>query len=644
MNVEAGITFNPNTDGVSLSELIPFAEKQYGGNGPRISPRIIWLSSEIEKPDFWRSLNAHITDDSKLRHSAGGLFAGPSGEKPLGPYTWSQVFTSLDRFLQGFDERAVEFLFRDYKPALGDRETNLAMESTRTLALDKYPRLRRIFWDDYRKSLESPLFWRSLSKDLERLTEPTSPTSFFYKEVQLNGNSEPRMLPTYLQSVSVIDSTRRRGVPGKKARFLSYPNLSQIIRDTFHQNPREFLLTYNPASQNEAFQQEVVTAKTLLTERILPPQPKPANIERITINTLAETIRTPEFWEKFVQDLDNHSNSPNQAYSLQYFLRTYDSQENNILANNAGDYTSLTTAFLTRRRKGVPLQRQLIKPSQELAELLMWRFQPSENIEELVLDAKRICSELFQQDCLYVALQTPDFWADFSQDLELVRGNPSFKAFLRFYNTHNPEADGRKHKKGTARYQRFLQRAYHKPKEFNKLCETIGVDTSEDYSEALNNFFYRFAPNDVRQLLEERFPTDFTQIGKEEKKQGEKQLQDLTRMIGDLMDNPSSLKTLECKNTQEVEAIRNKLATASRNLKVSLSTHLEGTTLTVQIAERRKFNREEIDYLEEVVLELRARGLQNKEIAQELGVEDHAIEYIAGKLIRNGQLESRRHS
>lgn len=633
-------THEPTPHGTTLKELIPFAEKGYGGSGPHVSPRVIWLSEAMEGEEFWSSLNSHMVKDESKRHSVGGIFTGPSGETPIGPFTWSQVFYSLDRFMKEFDQRATEFIFRDFSPNRQSPQVNQIIEATRTLALNKYPRLRRIFWDDYQQSLESPVFWRSLADDLDRLPETMSTSGFFYRSLPTEGNSEPRLLPTHLQANTVLSAIRPNGISGRKAKFLDYPNFAQMIRDTFGQNPREFLLNYNPQTKSGIVQKEATAAKSLLSEKILPPKPHPETLFAIRQKELEETLRTPEFWLQFVQDLDSHSFSPTQAYSLNYFLRAYDRDSNNIVPNNFGDYAHLSTPFF--KIKNGSVFRQLEKPTEQLAMLLMWKFQPKEDVAELVLDAKRLCAELFQQDCLYVALETPEFWEDIAEDIKTVEGNPSFVAFLRFYSGENRKADGRAHKKGSARYQRFMQRAYHKSYEFDKLCAELGVDVGGDYSESLSNFFYHFAPLNVKELFEEKFPQDFREEGKAAKLEDKQLLEQLNDFVSGLMNDRSFVGVINCKDDSEVERIRNKLTGVSRNLNVHLKTSLDGTTLTLRIASRKKFNSNEIRELEPTIKDLRDKGLQNKEIAQQLGLEDYIIEYMVGRLIRRGELQRRR--
>ena len=166
--------------GVSLKELIPFVEKaKSGGPGPRISERVYWLSDAMETEAFWLELNRHLAEDDQKRQSTGGVFTREAGQAYMGPSTWGRAFSSLDNFLKQFDMRATEFLFRDFQPENDSRDLARFISATRDLAVDKYPRLRIIYWDNYREALESPSFWRAFSAELERLDQPVAPNAFF---------------------------------------------------------------------------------------------------------------------------------------------------------------------------------------------------------------------------------------------------------------------------------------------------------------------------------------------------------------------------------------------------------------------------------------------------------------------------------
>jgi len=129
--------------------------------------KIIWLAEAMETIPFWDELNRHLITDNKKRHSAGGLFYRESGEKMIGKYTWHEVYSDLDRFLQKIDSKATEFIFRDFNPRQNDSKLTRRIQTVRENALERFPRLRRMYWEDYEEGLETVFFWKGMNEDLK---------------------------------------------------------------------------------------------------------------------------------------------------------------------------------------------------------------------------------------------------------------------------------------------------------------------------------------------------------------------------------------------------------------------------------------------------------------------------------------------
>lgn len=626
--------------GTSLKELVPYAIKRHKGNpGQPISERVRWLSHAIESETFWMQLNYHIAnDEGKKRQSVGGLFSGEYGKKQMDYCSWKELFSSLDLFLKEFDMRATEFLFRDFQPQNPNINLARIIDATRELSIEKYPRLRRLYWNDYEKTLETTTFWYRLSSDLAKLPKPISTQAFFLAPSKLN---EKERLGSRRRQLEMRTTLRQplwtiHGSLGKKVGFIEYQNLDQITRDLFNQDPRTFLLDYQQKSNDKFLDTAIKEAKMLLEQKIFPIRPKPEVMTKLTKTEFNKLINSKEFWLSLSDDLESHFNSQNPTYSFSFFLRHYDKNINEINLAKVGTYARLATTDIYELKN---LRKKLIKPSKNLAQYLMWEFAPAEDLSPEVIRVKELCAGLFPQDCLYVRLQTPSFWKDFEADINSMQGNHTLASFLRYFSGKNPNCDHRLHHRNESRYQLLLHRAYHKKKGFLKFLSSIGIKEVSDHKDGLTKLFLYTAPPKMREILLKKFPKDFNLTSKIQQEESKKLLEKAKSVVRAL--KPSGeFQELHFDDKTEALNFRIKLQIASRSLKVSIITSLEKNIVKVKIGKRFKFPKEERTLFEEKVKNLKLEGMANKEIAKEIGGEtkDHDIEYVVGKLRKKGEL------
>lgn len=616
-----------NNKSASLRELVNAeVDRRRSLPGARVSERVVWLSQEIEAEDFWMSLNNLMAQDIKTtRQSVGGIFTRESGKERVGPCSWQEVFSSLDVFLRQYDTRAIEYIFRDFAPVENDRNLIRLITATRQLAFEKYPRLRKIYWEDYREILEIPSFWRSLHLDVSELTSRKSSSAFFDFPKRNKKAQE-----THLDRAMKRKFVRTTGLQGGRAIFMQYYNLAQIIRDNFHQDAYDFLLSYMPETKDALFLKEVEDAKRVMEEKLFKKK-KHERVMKISERKFQNVISGREFWENLYEDMLNHRNSDKQAFSLSSFLGHYSRDVNNIVGR--GDYLELVTNFMNTVKR---YRRKIPQASKKLSTYLMWKFEPGEELVEYVSKVKELCFEMFPQDCLYVELQAEEFWDSFFQDTEYVRGKPNFYSFLRYFSKDNRNCDGREHTRGKAKYQRFLHRAYHEQEEFIGLLDELGIENIGNYRDGLIELFWLECPEKKRYLLHRYFPNDFNPIERERKKEDRELLLRMKRQLGDMADENIPRTVIQLDERENAARVRKKLWSAARTLQMKIKTSLSGATLTVEIGSGFVVSKEERPNFEESVRILRRRGLSNEEIARELGVKDHHIEYVVGKLARSG--------
>jgi len=629
-------------NGVSLNELISQYVSKRGASGPRISPRIIWLSDALETEEFWYNLHLHLLNDTRKRkQSVGGAFYKERGKEKIGEYTFNELFTSLNNFLRRDSNRnAVEFLFRDFFPRKKNQKLLEKIQNTRDTAIDLFPRLRKLSWKEYKEALNTKAFWLGMHEDLSSINSPVATASFFQNKASI-GKSDALNIKTQLERAMLSNFKQQVGEIEKRALFTDYRSMSQIVKDMFQENPRTFFLRYESNSSDPQLQKIIAQTKLLIEKKVLPVKSTPEKIRRITKKELRDIIQSKEFWQNLSRDFDRHITSGNPAYSLSYFLRHYDAKENEIFSGRIGTYAYLVTPFISNEEG--PTRMRIKKPSEELVMELMWGFKPEENIEELVLDVKRKASELFLQDCLYVEIQTPEFRKRIEDDVDRVEKEVSFLMFLRYFNRkNNTNADRRLHKPNNALYQHFLHRAYHEPEELRLLCKFLDFPTSNDYKENLQTLFYRHSSDRFKKLLRLKFPVNFDREAKQNK-QKEVAIFDRTKHLLIPLQNDSTCIVKVTDSTQNIDKLRQKVETAARSLKLRINTSIEnGTTIVIAARTRKKLNKVEMEEAEIRVKELRKQGLSNKEITKKLGMEkDYNVEYIVTRLIKKGELDAR---
>lgn len=619
--------------GFSVRELIPFVEREHLLNPQaRVSRRVRWLSEAIEGKPFWISLYRHLAEDQGKRVSAGGVFFRQSGDLPVSPensYTWSQVFSSLDTFLKKFDMRATEFFFRDFQPQNPDPELYRTILLARTLALNNYPRLRFLYWEDYQQILKTPTFWRRLHDDLSRLTEPVSQGRFF----EVGNHKHPEKGKEKIYKFWVSESRI-----GKKAYFFDYPSFAQIVDEVCKKNPREFLLEYIPAASDTQLAREVEEAQGLLAKKVLPAR----ELQPVTKMSKAEFDRTMQdrkFWQELVTDIENHAQSQDQTYSFATFLKNYDPEKQGIVPGKPKHYARLATVYLCST-KG--LREKIAQPIQRLIHYLMWEFTPEKGeLVVLVDQAKALCAEMFPQDCLYVILQTPQFWEMFTQDVQAMQGRHTLASFLRYFSRRNPSCDRRKYAPGKSKYQRLHHRAYHKQEQFLEFLGQLGLDAI-DYKEGLAKLFLSTAPCKSRKILEDKFPDNYCKQEYARRQKSVKLYNQAKELLVKMMEKPGKTYVQCFRDQEKLYQYQAKLASAAKVLKIHVSTVAGEDLLEIKVVPRGLMTQKESAAYEEEITLYRRQGLSNASIARRLGLKEEQVSYLAGKLIKRKQIYSRR--
>ena len=625
--------------GVSLRVLIPFAESSYKGNGPRASEKVYWLADAMETPDFWNELHGHLIQDTKVRQSVGGMFSGDPGEKPIGPYDWYHLFDSLDNFLQKFDARATEFLFRDFRPETRDPFLSNRINAARVVALDKYPRLRRLYWDDYKDVLEIPTFWEAMIIDLQRVKKPVTSTAFFDKRATPYDRMDLAHLGTEMERLMMRRLVHQAGDLSQRAQQIDYRSFSQIIRGLIQQNPRTFFLNFNPAKQDPLVEGLIAQAKVLIKEKVKPIRKNRERILMITRDQLDRETSTPQFWRELARDFDQYSSSDTLTYNLDTFLRFYDPDENGVVQSRLGKYAYVTTAFAPRRIKG-SMQSVLKDPSKEASFYLMWGVEQTEQVKDEMLDAKRLAVELFPNDCLYVSLQLPEFWEKFQDDVQNFSVGATLASFLRYYSADNPTASRGKHKKGEGDYFRFYYRADYDPEQVARICQQLELPVSDDFKDNLRTLFLHLAPGSVQSLMVGRFPKDFNPQKIEERQQNRRLLDEAKKFLAGLAVGVPSTLTFE--TADEAERFRTRIESASRSLRFPILTRTLDNGFIVTRAEKKRWDANEVIERDAKVKELRQQGLLIAEIAERLGVPDHLVESSVTRLVRRKEVQPRK--
>lgn len=569
---------NSGRNGVSLGDLVkPEVERRRHAPGMKVSERIIWLSESIESEWFWDSLSNLIEKDNSKRHSLGGIFTRELGKERLGPYTFQECIKSLDVFLRPFEFRATEFIFRDFKPKR--KEIEERVEEVRRKAFDKYPRVRRLYWDDYMDLLNGPLFWRNIFLDLQELSKPVSYDDFFGWPIDIKKSSKTHVE----QSLNKL-FWYYQGQPARAARSLQYRNLAQIVRDIFHIDARTFLLRYHPGSGYQNLFSDIGRAKNLIERKILASRTN-KKLRLLNLREFEKEITSRTFWRQLIEDLEKYRESDEKTPTSSYFIRYFDRDEGRIIPNRNGNYVDFATVFI-RSKKGA--RKKMPSVAARLSDFLMWKFQPlSEDLKDLVLRAKELCSELFPQDCLYVALQTPRFWHELSEDLKSTKGGRNFYSFLRYFSSNNLFCDSRKHKRGEAKYQRYLHRAYHKQEEFNRFLTYLKIGGSKDYNDGLLKLFWTYAPDEVRGLLQKKFPTDFDPKRNEKRRRQRELLEVARAKLEEMIDRYMTQDSLQAETVKNAKEIQRKIWSAARTLGINVSTNINGTVLLIELRRRR---------------------------------------------------------
>ena len=627
---------SPILQGVPLRDLVTHAaQERQDQRGAPISERVLFLAEAMETSDFWMELNQHLATDPIKRQSVGGVFFRGHGKRQLADFTWQSLFTSLDHFLTEFDLRATEYIFRYFRPQSRDERTIATMISTRNLALDRYPRLRRAYWDDYVEALNTPLFWEHLGEDLSTLPAPVATNKFFPKSAVREWES-PILRDISPQQQNFQDGFKVPIQNERKILKIKYADLRQIVRDQFNTDARTFLLQFTPSAEDPDFLQVVDSVKRVLEERVLPTRTSLEGFRYITKEELDDIVANLNFWQELIADIEQSLDSRRQVFTFSMFLRHFDRERGEIAEGKMGSYAHLATAFTTQTQGKL---RDLIRrPSAQLVHYLMWQYKPNKETDPHVQEAKTLCEEIFPQDCLFVRLQTDSFWQGLQMDLQIVEAKPTFFSFLRYYTERNPSCNIDLHEAYTGNHKDLLHRAYHKEKEFIKFVRSLGIKSISNYRKALVELFKYAAPVPIVELLQEKFPQEFSKQGIQEASMSKKrysQAQDIVRDIALY----GGKNEVVCKSKEEAIALKRKVQSAARIQAQSVGVRIQDNILVVKPGSKR--TPEEKAEIEGRVKELRIQGMQNKDIAQYLGIHVHDVEYAVTKLIKKGEISAR---
>lgn len=557
--------------GYSLVDRVQLVVKQREGrNGPRVSEKVVWLADYIETENFWVDLNKHIAEDSRTRYSVGGVFYRGYALKKLGPFSWYEVFTSLDHFLKSDGMRAAEFLFRDFTPKVEDVRMRRIIEATRGLAFQKYPRIRRLYWDDYKAVFETPTFWRLLSEDLTRLREPIAAWRFFDThraglEVDVNGERRSSFAMDELGSLQL--RAGRFGV----VRNLYYGSMTQMIEEATKKDARSFLLEYAPMGEDEYLKRVMLEAQNLLKDKVLAAKPKPSDRPKVSRRQAEGLIAQEVFWSQLAEDIRDQIRSSNRTASLGNFLVRYNRRVKGF--SGAGDYERLVMAF----SRGGKVDASA-KVADKVVDNLMWHFIPPEELKEKVRQVRELCAEAFPYDCLYVVLQTPKFWNSLFKELE---GKPKKRGFINFLRLPNPAGAKSPDYINEDKRNKLYRYAYLHKDTFMKFIRSLGVSGVGDYKGGLARLFLSYCPEDLKERLIDAFPDQYSHEFVANQLESQEELKLAKEILIEAHSREDKCVEVKVQGSEGVFSLRRKLVSAARTLGLRYRTYVDEDVVVV---------------------------------------------------------------
>jgi hypothetical protein len=368
---------------------------------------------------------------------------------------------------------------------------------------------------------------------------------------------------------------------------------------------------------------------------------KRTEIEKMTVIEFTRDINGKTFWETLLKDLNSHATSQTPTYSFSNFLQHYKEGPEDINRSIPGKYAKYCLALLDDKKGRV--RELIVEPSKDLAMYLMWGHEPSLETKDTVLEVRKICAEFFQDDCLYVEFQNPDFWKVLKEDLEKDMEPKSFGTFLSYFSHRNLDCDRKMHTPQTAPYEKYLNSAEDKPGEIKSICEYLNLTANDKYLDNLQTLFLHFVPKNMEDLLKAKFPRSFDEDVKKKQAKEIELYNKAKDYLNDLVKNPDKeLPPIVFDSKEELMRFRRKkLFSASTSMKLHLTTTIiDETTLAVKLDNRNKPSKKDYRERDDEIIRLRHLDLKNKQIAELLGVEDYIIETAVSRLIKAGKITS----
>ncbi len=221
-------------------------------------------------------------------------------------------------------------------------------------------------------------------------------------------------------------------------------------------------------------------------------------------------LETMQFWEKLAADLQNISGNITE----QRFFSRYDPENNRWMAEDnykSGKYINLVLALRKLGfsnpyrfiREYVPENKDLVEVVKLTQEIALQKLIPT---KDNIRFEERIRS-----------LEDQEFWIEFGGDLNTFISGETFGNFLRNFTEQNRFANvilEPEEKRDKGKYFDFYgtfkkhQLDILKSAHLNDLPEEM----QKSFMRTLSMLFFSAAPAEIRKLLLEKFPTDFSNV------------------------------------------------------------------------------------------------------------------------------------